>query len=88
MSKKPSPLRQQYEDAKARHPDMLLLFRVRDFYEFFNKDAETAARVLGLTVTHKHQMLLAGFPRHHLEHYLRKLLRDGHKVAVCEQPED
>jgi DNA mismatch repair protein MutS len=88
MSKNRLSLRQQYEEAKARHPDTLLLFRIRDFYQCFAEDAETAAKALGLTLSHKGQMLLAGFPHHQLEYYLRKLLQAGHKVAICEQPEE
>jgi DNA mismatch repair protein MutS len=80
---------QQYRDAKERHPGMLLLFRMGDFYELFNDDAETAARVLGLTLTSRDKSVpMAGFPHHQLEQYLHKLLHQGHRVAVCDQVED
>ncbi|MSQ92944.1 MAG: DNA mismatch repair protein MutS [Gemmataceae bacterium] len=80
---------QQYRDAKAKHPDMLLLFRMGDFYELFETDAETAHKVLGLTLTSRDkEMPMAGFPHHQLESYLHKLLRQGFRVAVCDQVED
>jgi DNA mismatch repair protein MutS len=80
---------QQYKDAKAKHPDMLLLFRMGDFYELFEKDAETAHKALGLTLTSRDKELaMAGFPHHQLETYLHKLLQAGFRVAVCDQVED
>src|SRR5437667_3845781 len=84
-----TPMMQQYEDAKARHPGMLLLFRMGDFFETFSDDAELVARVLGLTLTSRDKSIpMAGFPHHQLEAYLRKLLHLGHRVAVCDQVED
>jgi DNA mismatch repair protein MutS len=84
-----TPMMQQYRDAKERHPGMLLLFRMGDFYELFDADAEVAARVLGLTLTSRDKTIpMAGFPHHQLEAYLRKLLHSGHRVAVCDQVED
>jgi DNA mismatch repair protein MutS len=80
---------QQYRDAKERHPGMLLLFRMGDFYELFDADAELAARILGLTLTSRDKSIpMAGFPHHQLENYLHKLLQSGHRVAVCDQIED
>ncbi|GIW83070.1 MAG: DNA mismatch repair protein MutS [Gemmatales bacterium] len=68
---------------------MLLLFRMGDFYELFDDDAETAARILGLTLTSRDKTIpMAGFPHHSLETHLRKLLAAGLRVAVCEQVED
>src|SRR3954454_3176129 len=84
-----TPMMQQYQEAKSRHPGMLLLFRMGDFYELFHEDAEVAARVLGLTLTSRDKSIpMAGFPHHALENHLRKLLRAGHRVAVCDQVED
>jgi len=92
-----TPMMQQYQEAKERHPGMLLLFRMGDFYELFNSDAETAARVLGLTLTSRDPLFarpvtasipMAGFPHHSLEPHLRKLLQAGHRVAICDQVED
>ena len=80
---------QQYLDAKAAFPEMLLLFRIGDFYELFYDDAETAAGVLNLTLTRPDadQILMAGFPSHQLETYLRRLIAAGLRVAVCEHVE-
>src|SRR5436305_371623 len=84
-----TPMMQQYEEAKARHPGMLLLFRMGDFYETFGDDAELVSRVLGLTLTSRDKSIpMAGFPHHQLESYLRKLLHSGHRVAICDQVED
>jgi DNA mismatch repair protein MutS len=80
---------QQYREAKERHPGMLLLFRLGDFYELFEADAEVAARVLGLTLTSRDKTIpMAGFPHHALEPHLQKLLHAGHRVAICDQMED
>jgi DNA mismatch repair protein MutS len=84
-----TPMMQQYREAKERHPGMLLLFRMGDFYELFDADAEVAARVLGLTLTSRDKTVpMAGFPHHALENYLGKLLHAGHRVAICDQVED
>jgi DNA mismatch repair protein MutS len=80
---------QQYREAKERHPGMLLLFRMGDFYETFDSDAELASRVLGIALTSRDKTIpMAGFPHHALESYLQKLLQAGHRVAVCDQVED
>src|SRR5437763_2038869 len=84
-----TPMMQQYREAKERHPGMLLLFRMGDFYELFDEDAGTAARLLGLTLTSRDKTVsMAGFPHHSSESYLRKLLQAGHRVAICDQVED
>src|SRR6202140_2773981 len=84
-----TPMMQQYGQAKECHPGMLLLFRMGDFFELFDEDAEVAARVLGLTLTSRDKTIpMAGFPHHQLENYLHKLLRGGHRVAICDQVED
>lgn len=80
---------QQYLEAKKRHPGMILLFRMGDFFETFDEDAELISRVLGLTLTSRDKTVpMAGFPHHSLEHHLRKLLSSGYRVAVCDQVED
>ncbi len=84
-----TPMMQQFRDAKAAHPGMLVLFRNGDFYELFEDDAELGSRVLGLTLTKRDKEIpMAGFPYHKLETYLAQLLRGGHRVAVCEQMEE
>ncbi len=87
-----SPMMRQYEEAKGACGDALLLFRMGDFYELFHDDAKTCARVLGLTLTSRDKgenpVPMAGFPYHQLEGYLAKLIRQGYRVAVCDQVED
>ena len=83
----------QYQQVKAKHPDTILLFRMGDFYETFEEDAKTTARVLGITLTKRGngaagEIPLAGFPHHAIDTYLPKLLKAGYRVAVCEQLED
>lgn len=83
-----SPIIQQYQEAKKAHPGMLLLFRIGDFYETVCEDAPVVAKTLGLTITTRGGADMAGFPYHQLEVYLQKLLKDGHRVAVCEQVQE
>lgn len=88
-----TPFMAQYLTAKAGQPDAILFFRMGDFYELFFKDAEVAAAALGITLTKrgKHQgddIPMAGVPVHAMEGYLARLIRMGHKVAICEQMED
>jgi DNA mismatch repair protein MutS len=84
-----TPMMQQYREAKQRHPGMLLLFRMGDFYELFFEDAEVVSRSLGLTLTSRDgDVPMAGFPHRALETHLRNLLHAGHRVAVCDQVED
>lgn len=84
-----TPMMQQYREAKERHPGMILLFRSGDFYELFYEDAELISRVLGIALTSRDKSIpMAGFPHHALETHLRKLLRSGHRVAVCDQVEE
>lgn len=83
----------QYNQIKAKHPQALLLFRVGDFYETFGEDAVTTSKVLGIVLTKRgagssSEIELAGFPHHSLESYLPKLVRAGHRVAICDQLED
>ena len=84
---------QQWREAKARHRDSLLFFRVGDFYELFHQDAEEGARLLGLTLTSRNngaaaKVPLAGVPAKALGDYLSKLVRLGRRVAICDQVED
>lgn len=72
---------------KKKHPGSILIFRVNDFYELFNEDAEKAAEVLQITITKRGKKMVAGFPHHALDTYLPKLVNAGLKVAICEQLE-
>ncbi|SFE14029.1 DNA mismatch repair protein MutS [Chitinophaga sp. CF118] len=88
-----TPLMQQHKAIKTRYPDAVLLFRVGDFYETFNEDAVIASKVLGIVLTKRANgsasyVDLAGFPHHSLDTYLHKLVKAGHRVAVCDQLED
>ena len=88
-----TPLMQQHRAIKQRYPDAILLFRVGDFYETFGEDAIVASKVLGITLTKRNNGAaasseLAGFPYHALDTYLHKLVKAGHRVAVCDQLED
>ncbi|WP_249039272.1 DNA mismatch repair protein MutS, partial [Fulvimonas soli] len=85
-----TPLMKQYLAAKAQHPDVLLFFRMGDFYELFYDDARKAARLLDITLTQRGQSAgapipMAGVPYHAVENYLAKLVRLGESVAICEQ---
>ena len=95
MSKSSSetPLMQQHRAIKQKYPDAILLFRVGDFYETFGEDAVIASKVLGITLTKRNNGAassseLAGFPHHSLNTYLHKLVKAGHRVAICDQLED
>lgn len=85
--KKPTPMMVQYEQVKAKHADCLLFFRMGDFYELFGKDAETASAVLDIAFTKRGDTPMAGVPHHAHENYLAKLIKAGHKVAICDQLE-
>ena len=89
---------QTYRELKKKHPDALLLFRCGDFYEVYGDDAKVCAKVLGITLTWRtpgkrhvpgdYSDAMAGFPYHALDTYLPKLIRAGHRVAICDQLED
>lgn len=88
---KVTPLMSQYFKLKAKHPDAILLYRVGDFYETFAEDAIKVSEILGIVLTKRNNggndIELAGFPYHSLDTYLPKLVRAGHRVAICEQLE-
>jgi DNA mismatch repair protein MutS len=88
-----TPLMKQYNDIKFKYPNTVLLFRVGDFYETFGQDAVLASKVLGIVLTKRgagstSETELAGFPHHSIENYLPKLVKAGHRVAICDQLED
>ncbi|HEY1810085.1 MAG TPA: DNA mismatch repair protein MutS, partial [Acidobacteriaceae bacterium] len=86
-----TPLMRQYLAAKRQHPDALLFFRLGDFYELFFEDAKTASRELQLTLTARDKERntpMCGVPWHAAENYIARLLRQGYRVAICEQMED
>ena len=83
----------QYFEIKNAHPDSLLFFRMGDFYETFDEDARVAARDLEITLTSRSmgkdvRVPMAGVPAIAMENYLARLVKKGHKVAICEQLTD
>ncbi|MBR2179895.1 MAG: DNA mismatch repair protein MutS [Selenomonadaceae bacterium] len=80
-----TPMMQQYLDAKEKHKDALLFFRLGDFYEMFGDDAKLGSQVLGLTLTKRQNVPMCGVPHHAVENYINKLIKQGHKVAIVDQ---
>ena len=92
-NKNTTPVMKQFWDAKKAHPDSIMLFRMGDFYETFDEDAVLTSEILGIALTKRANgaastVPLSGFPYHSLEQHLHKLLKAGHRVAICEQVED
>src|SRR5262249_40075945 len=88
-----TPLMDQYRRAKREHPDAFLFFRLGDFYEMFFEDAVRGAALLGLTLTSRNKqdpepIPMCGLPWHQRDAYVARLLRAGHKVAICDQLEE
>lgn len=88
-----SPMMEQYFDIKSRYPDMLLFFRLGDFYEMFFEDAKIASEELDLVLTgrdcgQEERAPMCGVPFHSADNYIAKLVNRGYKVAICEQLED
>jgi len=88
-----TPMMQQYLHLKSQHPDMLMFYRMGDFYELFFDDAEKAAKLLGITLTQRgssagEPIKMAGVPYHAAEQYLAKLVKLGESVVLCEQVGD
>lgn len=87
---KTPPIRQQYLRIKKKYPEVIVLFRLGDFYETFDDDAVLVSRILEITLTSRemgkgNKVPLAGIPYHALDNYLGKLIGHGYKVAICEQ---
>ncbi|NQY43368.1 MAG: DNA mismatch repair protein MutS [Legionellales bacterium] len=85
-----TPMMQQYLQVKQQYPNMLLLYRMGDFYEMFFEDAVEGAKLLNITLTHRgksagNPIPMAGIPFHALDNYLAKLVKQGLSVAICEQ---
>ncbi|MEY4021766.1 MAG: mismatch repair protein MutS [Pseudomonadota bacterium] len=88
-----TPMMRQYLSIKADHPDLLLFYRMGDFYELFFEDAEKASRLLGITLTQRgnsngQPIKMAGVPFHSADQYLAKLVKLGESIAICEQVGD
>ena len=85
-----TPVRRQYLETKKQHPDTIVFFRLGDFYETFDEDAEITARELDIVLTSRPigggvRVPLAGIPYHAVENYLSRLIEKGYHVAICEQ---
>jgi DNA mismatch repair protein MutS len=85
-----TPIRRQYLSIKRQYPDVIVFFRLGDFYETFDDDARLASQVLDITLTSREmgrgtRIPMAGIPYHAAEGYVAKLIKAGHKVAICEQ---
>ena len=89
----PTPLMKQYNEIKRNFPDTIVFFRLGDFYEMFGQDAVIASKILQITLTSRDKgkadpMPMCGIPHFASENYVSKLIKAGHKVAICEQVED
>ena len=87
-----TPMMAQYISVKEQYQEMLLFYRMGDFYEMFFHDAEVASEALGIALTHRgkiegRDIAMCGVPVHALDGYLARLIQKGHKVAICEQSE-
>ncbi len=88
-----TPMMRQYQAIKRQYPEGFLFFRLGDFYEMFGEDAERASRILGLTLTSRNKnkenaIPLCGIPHHAASGYIARLIKQGHKVVICDQVED
>ena len=78
------PIEKSWQELKAKHPDAVILCSKGDFYECYNDDAEVVSKVLGITLIQKGPTKMAGFPQSKTDVYLPKLVRAGHRVALCD----
>jgi len=85
---KTTPMMEQYYSLKGKNRDSILLFRLGDFYEMFEKDAVAASKILNITLTKRNRTPMCGFPYHAAQSYIAKLLKEGKKIAICEQTGD
>ena len=88
-----TPMMKQYLDMKSRHPDSILFFRMGDFYEMFHEDAKKASRILDIALTSRNKnsadpVPMCGIPYHAADTYIARIIKEGLKVAICEQVED
>lgn len=86
--KKETPMMEQYHRIKKENRDSILLFRLGDFYEMFEEDAVAASGILNIALTKRNGIPMCGFPHHAADAYIVKFLKQGKKIAICEQRED
>ena len=92
-NKEETPMMQQYHRIKKDHPKAILFYRMGDFYEMFNEDAKIASSILNIALTSRNKNKsnptpMCGIPYHAAPNYIAKLIKNGEKVAICEQTED
>ncbi len=80
-----TPLMNQYKEIKEKHSDSIVFFRLGDFYEMFGEDALIASKILGIVLTKRQDVPMCGVPYHSAPNYISKLIKNGYKVAICEQ---
>ena len=86
MSETLTPMMQQYQGIRRSLPaDTLLLFRLGDFYEMFFEDAKEASAILNVALTKRNLVPMCGIPHHAAENYIRRLIKAGRRVAICDQ---
>ncbi|MGQ9631159.1 MAG: DNA mismatch repair protein MutS [bacterium] len=92
MTADSTPMMKQYNAIKSQNPDAILMFRLGDFYEMFGEDARIASKVLDITLTSRQKgngrIPMCGIPYHAAKPYIARLVKEGYRVAVCEQVED
>ncbi|MCA9399726.1 MAG: DNA mismatch repair protein MutS, partial [Candidatus Omnitrophica bacterium] len=93
MENASTPMLKQYHTIKNKHKNCILLFRLGDFYEMFYDDAKEVSRTLDLVLTSRgknaaQRIPMCGFPHHSAEGYIARLVKAGHKIAICDQVED
>src|SRR4030042_4123594 len=93
ISENITPIRKQYLEVKKQYPDAIVFFRLGDFYETFDQDAETTSKELNIVLTSRNvakgqRIPMAGIPFHAADNYISKLINKGFHVAICEQMGD
>lgn len=83
-----TPLMNQYREIKSNYKDAIVFFRLGDFYEMFDEDAIIASKLLGIVLTKRHDVAMCGVPYHSASNYISKLIKNGYRVAICEQTEE
>ncbi len=88
-----TPMMEQYYEVQKQYPNIIIMFRMGDFYELFFEDARVASKILNISLTHRgklggHPIPMAGIPHHAASAYIDRITNAGHKVAICEQVED
>jgi DNA mismatch repair protein MutS len=86
-AKTTTPMMEQYLELKQQHQNEVLFFRLGDFYEMFLDDAAEVSKLLNITLTKRNGVPMCGIPYHAAKNYIKRLLEEGKKIAICEQVE-